>query len=118
MQRAREYDALFSLDTWDVELVADEQWGRVLVAQRNFEPGEVVVRSGVLFRARSAADCAHQYRDLLIKDRARYGAMFDQYIEWANSSPRWVCTRCCGGWLDLPSTGSVPIVAPGTCPYL
>jgi hypothetical protein len=118
MQRAREYDALFSLDSWDVELVSDEQWGRVLVAQRNFQPGEVVVRSGVLFRARSAADCMRQYHDLLIKDRARYGAMFDQYIEWANGSPRWVHALYAGGWLDLSRTSSVPIVAPSTCPYL
>jgi hypothetical protein len=44
-QRRLELEALYGTQAWNVELVADEQWGRVLVAQRDFEPGEVVIRS-------------------------------------------------------------------------
>jgi hypothetical protein len=83
LQRRRERDALYSIDAWDVELVADEQWGRVLVAQRDFAPGEVVIRSGMLLGAHSTAEFVRSC-DATMQDAAR----FTQIIEWATSSPR------------------------------
>jgi hypothetical protein len=85
-QRRRELHALYSLDYWDVELVEDEQWGRVLVAQRDFAPGEIVVRSGVLLSTESVADCVRQYHKF--HHQANGAHIMAQYLHWATSSPR------------------------------
>jgi hypothetical protein len=50
-QRQRERYAQLDIDAWDVKMMADEQWGCVLVAQRDFAPGEVVIRSATFLQA-------------------------------------------------------------------
>jgi hypothetical protein len=90
-QRQRELEALYGTHAWDVELVEDEQWGRVLVAQRDFFPGEVIIRSAAVLHAQSAAELVHAYDELM-----RVGvrpAVLGQFIDWATSSPR--CVRAC-----------------------
>jgi hypothetical protein len=86
-QRQREHDALFSLDAWDVELMEDEQWGRVLVAQRDFSPGEVVIRSGALLMGTSAAACVRMYRNVRLADVPKYSTI-GLFIAEATKSPR------------------------------
>jgi hypothetical protein len=86
-QRQREHDALFSLDAWDVELTEDEQWGRVLVAQREFSPGEVVIRSGPSLMANSAAGCVRLYRNVRLADVAKHSTI-GLFIAEATKSPR------------------------------
>jgi hypothetical protein len=76
------------MDTWDVKLVADEQWGRVLVAQRDFAPGEVVIRSSMLLEAQSVVEYL-RLCDAAIQDTEFNGAeRLAEFIEWATSSPR------------------------------
>jgi hypothetical protein len=87
-QRRRELHALYSLDYWDVELVEDEQWGRVLVAQRDFTPGEIVIRSGALLDARTVADCVRRYREYPWRNPIN-SHITAQYIQWATSSSRF-----------------------------
>jgi hypothetical protein len=86
-QRQLEYEALYSLDYLDVELVEDEQWGRVLVAQRDFARGEVVVRSSALFQARTVAKCV---RECHTRTQASIinSRIMAQYLQWAAGSPR------------------------------
>jgi hypothetical protein len=86
-QRRRELEALYSLDYWDVELVEDEQWGRVLVAQRDFAPGKVVVRSGVLLEGRTVAECVREFNRFHQASPNNSG-ITAQYLQWATSSPR------------------------------
>jgi hypothetical protein len=87
-QQKRELVALYGTDAWDVELVEDEQWGRVLVAQRDFAPGEVIIRSATLLEARSAAEYVQAY-DRLMRVGVR-PTLLGQFIDWATNSPRCV----------------------------
>jgi hypothetical protein len=86
-QRQREYDALYSIGAWDVEMVADEQWGRVLVARRDFAPGEVVIRSGTLFAAQTVAECVREYHDFQ-QAGPDNSSITAQYLQWATGSSR------------------------------
>jgi hypothetical protein len=85
-QRRREHEALFTLDGWDVELVEDEQWGRVLVAQRDFAAGEIVIRSHDLLFAHSAAECVRRHR-AYAQDGSEFAAGISQYMAWSKTSP-------------------------------
>jgi hypothetical protein len=67
--------------------VQDEQWGYVLQAQRDFSPGELVIRSGSLLTARSAAECVRMYRALRLTDPPKYFTI-GLYIAEAVKSPR------------------------------
>jgi hypothetical protein len=70
-----------------VDLVKDEEWGRVLVALRDFQPGEVVVRSTILFEAITVAECIREYR-MLHQTAPFWSNLTAQYIQWATSSSR------------------------------
>jgi hypothetical protein len=85
-QRSREFDVLHGTDAWDVELAPDEQWGRVLVATRNFAPGELVIRSTVANQARSAAEYVRQH-DADVNTPGADTVGMAQFIEYAASSP-------------------------------
>jgi hypothetical protein len=93
-----------------VELVEDEQWGRVLVAQRDFAPGEVVIRSAALLEARSATEYMRACDALMQDGGGGHAAALMQFIEWATNSPRRVssynvCFADCisHGWMPLCS---------------
>jgi hypothetical protein len=89
-QRDRDDDAEYGTDAWDVELVEDEQWGRVLVAQRDFSPGEVIIRSAIVVIGRGAAACV-RCADKFLEiedDDDEDSAVLTDYIEWATTSPR------------------------------
>jgi hypothetical protein len=86
-QRLRERDVLYDIDAWDVELVEGEQWGRVLVAQRDFAPGEVVIRSGMLVGAHGAAEFVRKYC-AYTRDAHHIAGHISRCIEWAKNSPR------------------------------
>jgi hypothetical protein len=88
-QRMLKFQTLSSLTGWDVELVKDEEWGRVLVAQRDYSPGEVIIRSGRVLRGRSAADFV---RDWLVCAEKAESTVLDIVaagITYVTSSPRW-----------------------------
>jgi hypothetical protein len=88
-QRAREASRLLGTDDWDVELVEDEQWGRVLVAQRDFAPGEVVIRSRFPILVRSAAAYVQAALALAQEEQeGRRPAVISHFIKWANASTR------------------------------
>jgi hypothetical protein len=72
-----------------VELVEDKQWGTVLVAQRDFAPGELVIRSAGLVEACGAAEYIKTCVTL-IPNALRDSGMLTELIDWATSSPRRV----------------------------
>jgi hypothetical protein len=68
--------------------VKDEHWGRVLVAQRDFAPGEVVIRSGVLINeARTVAQYVRKHHELQ-QAHLNNANIIAQFLQWATSSPR------------------------------
>jgi hypothetical protein len=75
---------LYSLAAWDVELVEDEEWGRVLVAQRDFAPGEVIAQSGMVAHGRSPADFMRAFMTCDVDVLTIIGTD----IKFATTSPR------------------------------
>jgi hypothetical protein len=49
--------SLIGVASWDVDVVEDERWGFALVANRQFEQGEVVIRSMRLLLGDTVAEC-------------------------------------------------------------
>jgi hypothetical protein len=87
-QRDRQMLKLYSLIGWAVELVQDEEWGRVLVAQRDFAPGEVIIQSGAVVAGRTPAElvrCWLHYFEAGGQELFNYIATD---IKFATSSPR------------------------------
>jgi hypothetical protein len=87
-QRRRELCALDTLDPNDVELVEDEQWGRVLVARRDFAPGELVIRSRDILGAGGLAEYVQHCDQLMQHKHPEVESSFAQHMAWASSSPR------------------------------
>jgi hypothetical protein len=96
LQRQRERGTLVGTHAWDIELVADDEWGRVLVAQRDFAPGDIVIRSRVCAQATTAAEYVRACDAISHGGGGGGGGGGQgentpaQYIEWATSSPRQV----------------------------
>jgi hypothetical protein len=84
-QREREDNALNHLHSWDVDLLEDEQWGRVLVAQRDFEAGEIILRQPWLFPAGATVKDTVNFMEAA---SLPHGTLVQSFIDWAASSPR------------------------------